>query len=147
MDERIVLVVCYAEDRLFRDDTGIYYNEFMDILARHDTLLLVYTSRKLYDFLNSMDKRLFRMMCKYASEDLKLRTIRLQGARQHTAEKGQYARGSLPAGLIRNPTANRSDPLYSKPIEHTPWAEPVRYFFQRYYDVGSVIQVYREIAD
>src|SRR5215471_2322150 len=124
--EPVVLVLAFAEDRLFRDDTGIYYNEFMDILSRYNTLLLVYTSRKLYDFNNGMDKRLFRMMCEYASEDLKLRTIRLQGARQHMAEKGQHARGSLPAGLIRNPTTNRADRLYLKPIEYTPWADPVR---------------------
>jgi len=146
-NDRIVLVVCYAEDRLFRDDTGMYYNEFMDILRRHNTLLLVYTSRKLYDFSNSLDKRLFRMMCEYASEDLKLRTIRLQGARQHMAEKGQHARGSLPVGLIRNPTGNRHDPLYSKPIEYLPWAEPLRYLFQRYYETGSLIQVFDEVAD
>lgn len=145
-EQCIVLVVCYAEDRLFRDDTGMYYNEFMDILRRHNTLLLVYNSRKLYDFSNSMDKRLFRMMCEYASEDLKLRTIRLQGARQHMAEKGQYARGSLPAGLIRNPTLNRNDPLFSKPIEYAPWAEPIRQLFNRYYETGSIIQTYREVA-
>jgi DNA invertase Pin-like site-specific DNA recombinase len=145
--EPVVLVLAYAEDRLFRDDTGIYYNEFMDILSRYDVRLLVYTSRKLYDFNNGMDKRLFRMMCEYASEDLKLRNIRLQGARQHMAEKGQHARGSLPAGLIRNPTTNRADPLYLKPIEYTPWAEPVRRLFKRYYDTGSLITVFYEIAD
>lgn len=146
-EERIVMVLCYAEDRLFRDDTGMYYNEFMDILRRYETLLMVYTSRKLYDFSNGMDKRLFRIMCEFASEDLKLRTIRLQGARQHMTEKGQYAHGTLPAGLIRHSSTNRLDPLYSKPVEYTPWAEPVRQLFKRYYECGNLTQVFTEVAD
>lgn len=47
---------------------------------------------------------------------------------------------------MRNPTPNRSDPLYSKPIEYTPWAEPIRHLFQRYYETGCIIRLFREIA-
>src|SRR5437588_2643116 len=38
-------IACYQENRLFRDETHIYYNQLIDKLLKHDVVLVVISPR------------------------------------------------------------------------------------------------------
>lgn len=141
------VVMCFLEDRLFRDETALLYNEYIQILKKAGIVTMVFATGKMYNFDNHYDVRAFRDKCEQASDELNEKIIlRLLGAREYLSQKGQYANlGSLPTGFIRNPTTDKTDPLYRKPIEYTPWAEVIRWLFARYYEIGDDYKLFCEI--
>src|SRR5215469_1513352 len=43
-------IVCFQENRLFRDETHIYYNQLIDKMLQHDVILIVLSPRMyIYD--------------------------------------------------------------------------------------------------
>jgi hypothetical protein len=147
-EHRVRVIMPFLENRQFRDETAELYNEYIQIMKKAGVVTMVYASGKIYDFDNPYDVKMYRSRCEAASDELTTIKTRLLGAREYMAEKGQYANlGSLATGFIRNPTTDKADPLYRKPIEYTPWADVVRWLFARYYEIGDDYKLFCEIEN
>jgi DNA invertase Pin-like site-specific DNA recombinase len=97
-------VACFQENRLFRDDTHIYYNQFIDKLLQHDILLIVHSPRLyIYDMRDEHDKGRLREKLEEAAEFIP-RQIKgwLHPARERAAkEYGEWAGlGDINIGYI-----------------------------------------------
>jgi hypothetical protein len=54
-------VICYQESRLFRDETQIYYNQFIQKCKEHDVLVVsVSPYTMIYDFQDEFLTEMFR---------------------------------------------------------------------------------------
>src|SRR5436305_10603515 len=62
-------LVCYQENRLFRDETHIYYNQLIDKMLQHDVVLVVISPRLyVYNMRDEYDKERLREKLKEAAE-------------------------------------------------------------------------------
>ena len=118
-------VICYQESRLFRDETQIYYNQFIDLCKRHNIVVVVvspYTT--IYDFRDDFLTEMFRWKCKESAEFIK-RQIKgwMHPARYRAAwNDGEWAGlGNLPAGYIVD--YNEQSQTYKKLVPYWPHAE------------------------
>ncbi|GHO75350.1 hypothetical protein KSD_31210 [Ktedonobacter sp. SOSP1-85] len=65
-------VICYQESRLFRDETQIYYNQFIDKCKQHDIVVVVISPYlMIYDFRDDFLTEMFRWKCKEAADFIK----------------------------------------------------------------------------
>jgi hypothetical protein len=139
----VKLVLCFQEDRLFRDETGIEYNNYIRILKQYNVYTKCYATGRIYNFEIPWDVKEFRSRCESASDELTTKIkLRMQGAREYMVARGEYATGSMAVGFVR--CEAKTSPYYRKPIPYDPHAEVVRWIFQRYYEVGDLYQFYHE---
>src|SRR6266851_8420283 len=151
--DEIKAVIVFLEDRLFRDETGIQYNTFMQICKQHNCLVI--TPQMTYDFHNPYHIKIFRDKCEKAADYLReYVSLRLHGARERAARRGLYDGRSVPVGFIvdRRPTIivdgrEGQNPTYKKFIPYEPHAKVVRQLFKRFTLLGGrFLELWRELA-
>jgi len=65
-------VICYQENRLFRDETQIYYNQFIEKCKAHDIVVVVISPYlMIYDFRDDFLTEMFRWKCKEPADFIK----------------------------------------------------------------------------
>ena len=142
----IKAVMVFLEDRLFRDETQIQVNVFIDICKQHHCVVI--TPHMTYDFANPFHVKQFRWRCEEAADFLRDYIItRLNGAKNRVSEKGLYDGRPVPFGFIidRRKTIIVSgsevpNPTYNRFIEYPPHAEVVRRIFSLFVKNGSRVR-------
>ncbi len=88
---------------MFRDETQIYYNQFIDKCKQHDIVVVVVSPYLLiYDFRDDLLTEMFRWKCREAAEFIK-RQVKgwMHPARERAARQGQWAGlGDVSIGYI-----------------------------------------------
>lgn len=148
----IKTVLVFLEDRLFRDETGIQYNMFIDVCKRNGVIVI--TPHMTYDFSNPFHVKQFRWKCEEAADFLRDYVIhRLHGAKNRISESGRYAGRSIPVGflvdrqefIVVNDKAV-PNPTYRKFIVYEPHATVVRWLFRRFWELkGRLRTLCREL--
>jgi hypothetical protein len=130
---------CWQENRLFRDETHIYYNQLIDKMLQHDVVLVVISPRLyIYDMRDPYDReRLrekFREAARFIPEHVK---GWLHPARERAAwEDDEWAgMGDPPPGFIVD--FNPKSPTYKHMIPYWPHIEKVREYFELYREMGG----------
>ena len=103
LTDQIKAVACQAEDRLFRDQTQIQVNIFIDACRKHQVLVL--TPNMLYDFahptMGNFHIKQFRYRCEVAADYI---TTVVNGtmyaARQRLHMEGRWSGGITPLGYM-----------------------------------------------
>jgi hypothetical protein len=136
-------VICFQENRLFRDETQIYYNQFIDKCKEHDVLVVVISPYlMIYDFRDDFLTEMFRWKCKESADFIK-RHIKgwMLPARIRAAwHDGEWAGlGQLAPGLIVD--YNPESPTYKKLIPYWPHAEKKRDLYQLFVELGCDISL------
>ena len=139
----IKAVMVYQEDRLFRDETGIQYNVFIDICKRNSVLVI--TPLYIYDFNNDRYAiRLFRDKMQQAADFFTDYSKRLCDLRQRVSERGGYDGRGIAVGYTVD--RNRNSPTFKKYLIYEPHAEVVRWLFRRYRELcGNLHALCREL--
>jgi len=149
-DEIKAVIVTY-EDRLFRDETQIQVNVFIDICKRHHTLVI--TPFRRYDFQDPLDTQMFRMRCEQAAAFLHDYVERLHDYKKKVSERGEYDGRSIAIGYIvdrrKKITVDgreEENPTYKRYIPYEPHAKVIRWIFRRYRELsGNLPALCREI--
>ncbi len=132
-------IICFQENRLFRDETQIYYNQFIDKCLQHNIHVVVISPRLIiYDLRDDLLKEMLRAKLKEAAEFIQ-RQIKgwLHPARERAAwVYGEWAGlGSLPPGFIVD--YDEDSPTYKKPIPYWPHIEKNREMFELFIELGG----------
>lgn len=132
-------VVCYQESRLFRDETAIYYNQFIQKCLEHDIVVVVISPYvMIYDFRDEFLKEMFRYKCKEAAEFIP-RHVKgwLHPARLRAALRGEWAGlGDVPVGLIVD--TDPTSPTYKRHRPYHQHGDIIRErLFQRFMELGG----------
>jgi len=145
-------VIVFLEDRLFRDETAIQVNVFIELCKEHGVLVL--TPHMTYDFSNVYHVKQFRWKCEAAADFLREYVAqRLHGAKARVSERGDYDGRGISVGFIVDRRErivvdgkDVRNPQYMKFMVYEPHAEVVRWLFQRYFELGGKARLlYREI--
>jgi DNA invertase Pin-like site-specific DNA recombinase len=151
--DEIKAVIVFLEDRLFRDETAIQYNTFIQICKKHQCLVI--TPHMTYDFSNPYHVKIFRDKCEQAADYLREYVmIRLHGARERAARHGLYDGRTIAVGFIvdRKPTIivdgqEAPNPTYKKFIPYEPHAKVIRRLFKRFAMLGGKFyELWRELV-
>lgn len=142
----IKTVLVFLEDRLFRDETGIQYNVFIDVCKRHE--VMVVTPHMTYDFNNPFHVKQFRWRCEEAADYLRdYVKYRLHGAKNRISESGRYAGRAIPVGYIidREETILVEgklvpNPTHRKFLPYLPHVKIVRSLFKRYWELNGTLR-------
>ncbi len=137
-------IICFQENRLFRDETQIYYNQFIDKCLQHNILVVVISPRLIiYDLRDEVLKEMLRAKLKEAAEYIP-RHIKgwLHPARERAAwEYGEWAgMGSLPPGFIVD--YDPKSETYKKPVPYWPHVEKSKEMFQLFMELGGDISLF-----
>src|SRR5712672_2335072 len=96
-------VICFQESRLFRDETQIYYNQFIKKCKDHDIVVAVVSPYLIiYDFQDEFLTEMFRWKCKEAGEFIR-RQVKgwMLPARTRAAKQGMWAGlGDISIGYV-----------------------------------------------
>ena len=136
-------VICWQENRLFRDETQIYYNQFIQKCLEHDIVVVVVSPYlMIYDFRDDLLTEIFRWKCKEAADFIK-RHIKgwMLPARDRAAwHDGEWAgMGQLPTGFIVD--YDKDSPTYKKLIPYWPHAEIKREYYLLFVELGCNISL------
>ncbi len=142
-------VICYQESRLFRDDTQIYYNQFIQKCKGHDVLVVAVSPyTMIYDFTDEFLTEMFRWKCKEAGEFIK-RQIKgwMHPAKERAARQGYWAgMGDVSIGYIVD--KEQKSPTFNRFVIYEPHATIVRYLFRRFMELcGDMTKFFRELVD
>jgi hypothetical protein len=137
-------VICFQENRLFRDETQIYYNQFIDKCLQHNIHVVVISPRLLiYDLRDELHKEMLRAKLKEAAEFIP-RQIKgwLHPARERAAwVYGEWAGlGNLPPGFIVD--YDQKSPSYKMAIPYWPHIEKTKEKFQLFMELGGDISLF-----
>ncbi len=137
-------IICYQENRLFRDETQIYYNQFIDKCLQHNIHVVVISPRLIiYDLRDDVLKEMLRTKLKEAAEFIP-RHIKgwLHPARERAAwVYGEWAgMGNLPPGFIVD--YDPHSPTYKMVIPYWPHIEKTREKFQLFMELGGDISLF-----
>ncbi len=137
-------IACFQENRLFRDETHIYYNQLIDKMLQHNVLLIALSPRMyIYDVRDEHDKERLRDKLKEAADFIP-RQIKgwLLPARERAAQEyGEWAGlGDINIGYIVD--YDEDSPTYRKRIPYHPHADIVkREIFEAFAEVGGEISL------
>lgn len=142
-------VICYQESRLFRDETQIYYNQFIQKCKEHDVLVVsVSPYTMIYDFKDEFLTEMFRWKCKEAGEFIK-RQVKgwMLPARIRAAKQGLWSGlGDVSIGYVVD--ANPQSPTYKHFLVYEPHAVLVVYIFTRFAELaGDLPKFMLELED
>ncbi len=137
-------IVCYQENRLFRDETQIYYNQFIDKCLQHNIHVVAISPRlTIYDLRDDVLKEMLRAKLKEAAEFIP-RHIKgwLHPARERAAwVYGEWAGlGNLPPGFIVD--YDSQSPTYKMAIPYWPHIEKTREKFSLFMELGGDISLF-----
>lgn len=142
-------IICYQESRLFRDDTQIYYNQFIQKCKAHDVLVVAVSPyTMIYDFADEFLTEMFRWKCKEAGEFIKQQ---IKGwmlpARIRAAKHGQWSGlGDVSIGYVVD--IDPKSPTYKRFLVYQPHAEIVVYLFVRFAELaGDLTKLMRELVE
>jgi hypothetical protein len=142
--------ICYQENRLFRDETQIYYNQFIDKCKQHDVVVVVVSPYlMIYDFRDDMLTEMFRWKCKESADFIK-RHIKgwMLPARYRAAwHDGEWAGlGDPPTGFIVD--FDEDSPTHKKLVAYWPHIEKAKEYFQLYMELaGDNSLLYRRLRE
>ncbi len=143
-------VICYQENRLFRDETQIYYNQFIEKCKAHNVVVVVVSPYlMIYDFRDDFLTEMFRWKCKESADFIK-RHIKgwMLPARHRAAwHDGEWAGlGDPPTGFIVD--FDEDSPTYKKLIVYWPHIEVAREYYQLFMELGGDISLlYRRLRE
>ncbi len=143
-------IVCWQENRLFRDDTQIYYNQFSQKCLEHDIVIVVVSPYLIiYDFRDEFMLEMFRWKQKEAADFIK-RHVKgwMLPARFRAAWiDGEWAGlGDPPTGFIVD--FNDDSPTYKKLIPYWPHIEKVDELYQLFMELcGNISLFYRRLRE
>ncbi|HEX7734540.1 MAG TPA: recombinase family protein, partial [Ktedonobacteraceae bacterium] len=142
-------VICYQESRLFRDETQIYYNQFIQKCKEHDVLVVAVSPyTMIYDFSDEFLTEMFRWKCKEAGEFIK-RQIKgwMHPARIRAAKQGYWSGlGDVSIGYVID--INPTSPTYKRFIVYEPHAVLVVYLFTRFAELaGDLSKLMKELEE
>jgi hypothetical protein len=135
--------ICYQESRLFRDETQIYYNQFIDKCKQHDIVVVVISPYlMIYDFRDDFLTEMFRWKCKEAADFIK-RHIKgwMHPAKYRAAwNDGEWAGwGNIPTGFIVD--GDEDSPTYKKLIPYWPHAEKKNELRKLFVELGCDVNL------
>src|SRR5207248_464195 len=142
-------IICYQESRLFRDDTQIYYNQFIQKCKAHDVLVVAVSPyTMIYDFADEFLTEMFRWKCKEAGEFIK-RQVKgwMLPARFRAARQGCWSGlGDVSIGYVVD--IDPKSPTYKRFIVYEPHAVIVVYLFFRFAELaGDLSKLMRELEE
>ena len=134
---------------MFRDDTQIYYNQFIQKCKAHDVLVVAVSPYvMIYDFADEFLTEMFRWKCKEAGEFIK-RQIKgwMLPARIRAAKHGQWSGlGDVSIGYVVD--IDPKSPTYKRFLVYQPHAEIVVYLFVRFAELaGDLTKLMRELVE
>ena len=139
-------VICWQENRLFRDETQIYYNQFIQKCLEHDILVVVISPHlMIYDFRDDFYQEMFRWKQKESDDFIKrhVKGWMIPAKFRAAWYKGEYAGwGDLPTGFIVDYDVD--SPTYKKPIRYWPHIEKVYEHFALFVELGCDISLLYE---
>src|SRR2546429_8379640 len=131
-------VICYQESRLFRDETQIYYNQFIDKCKQHDIVVVVISPYlMIYDFKDDFYTEMFRWKCKESADFIKRHVKGWMLPARHRAAwiDGEWAGlGDVPVGFLVD--YDEDSPTYKKFIPYWPHAEKKREIRELFVELG-----------
>lgn len=141
-------VVCFQESRLFRDETEIYYNQFIKKCKDHDIVVVVVSPfLMIYDFQDEFLTEMFRWKCKEAGQFIK-RQIRgwMLPARQRAARQGMWTGlGDISIGYVVD--IDPKSLTYKRFVVYEPHAKIIHYLFIRFVELaGNLTAFIRELT-
>src|SRR6266567_1535809 len=141
---QIKAVLAAKVDRLFRDETALEYNTFIQVCKKHNCLVIIppYT---IYNFANKRDVKEFRYQCEKAADFLDDYVERLKALKERAVLKGLYGGGYIPIGATidrRKTITNENgvvlpNPNWKKYIRYEPHAEVIDWCLERFYETRS----------
>lgn len=142
-------IICWQESRLFRDETQIYYNQFIQKCKAHDIVVVVVSPfLMIYDFQDEFLTEMFRWKCKEAGEFIR-RQVKgwMLPARERAAKQGNWSGlGDVSIGYVVD--IDPKSPTYKKFIVYPPHAVLVIYLFKRFAELaGDLTKLMRELAE
>ncbi len=143
-------IVCFQENRLFRDETHIYYNQLIEKMLLHDVVLIALSPRMyIYDMRDEHDKERLRDKLEEAAEFIPKHVKGwLLPARERAAQEyGEWAGiGDINIGYIVD--YDEDSPTYKKRIPYAPHAEVVKQeLFEAFSELGGEISLlYQRVA-
>lgn len=125
------------EGRLFRDETMIGPDTFIDACKTHDVIVVTDVYR--YDFRNNpFASDQFRMQCQIAARFITDHVGMMNRMRDRVAKRGQYFGGGIGIGYILDKE--------NRPIPYEPHAKIIKWIFKQYRQLnGNVTQLAREL--
>src|SRR5437868_2541231 len=137
-------IACWQENRPFRDETHIYYNQLIDKMLQHNIVMVVLSPRLyIYDMRDPFDKERLREKFKEAAEFIPKHVKGwLHPARERAAwVYGEWAGlGNLPPGFIVD--YDPHSPTYKMAIPYWPHIEKTREKFQLFMELGGDISLF-----
>jgi hypothetical protein len=135
---------CWQENRPFRDETHIYYNQLIEKMLLHDVVLVVLSPRLyIYDMRDPFDKERLRDKFKEAANYI---PVHIKGwlhpAKERAAwEDDEWAgMGDLPPGFIVDYDPHSE--TYKHAIPYMPHIEKVNEHFELYRELGGEISLF-----
>ncbi len=137
-------IACWQENRPFRDETHIYYNQLIDKMKQHNVVMVVLSPRLyIYDMRDPFDEERLREKFKEAAEFIP-KHIKgwLHPAKERAAwEDDEWAgMGDLPPGFICD--YDPHSPTYKHAIPYLPHLEKVREHFELYMELAGEISLF-----
>jgi hypothetical protein len=145
-ENKIRLVACQDEDRLFRDITQIQVNIFVEACRVARVLLL--TPTMLYDFAHPLlgvhHARQFRFKCEMAAEYINTFVLgKLHRAKRYLVSQGLWVGTRVPPGYMvdmRQTLPNgSSNPKYRRFVPFEPYAQVVQQYFEIFVAKGGCL--------
>jgi len=135
---------CWQENRPFRDETHIYYNQLIEKMKKHNVVLVVLSPRLyIYDMRDPFDEERLRDKFKEAANYI---PVHIKGwlhpARERAAwEDDEWAgMGDLPPGFICD--YDPLSPTYKHAIPYWPHIEKVKEHFELYMELAGEISLF-----
>jgi DNA invertase Pin-like site-specific DNA recombinase len=124
VDNQIGTVLVQDESRLFRDQTMIQPNIFIDACKTNQvTVIADGITYQFHDPISgSMHARIFRFKAEAAADFLQSQIMKMQGARTRNLKQGMWVGGRVPLGYIVGPDARY--------VAFEPIAEVIRQWFK-----------------
>ena len=137
-------IACWQENRAFRDETHIYYNQLIDKMLQRNVVFVVISPRLyIYDMRDPFDMERLREKFKEAAEFIP-KHIKgwLHPARERAAwVYGEWAGlGSLPPGFIVD--YDKDSPTFKMPVPYWPHIEKNREMFELFMQLGGDISLF-----
>lgn len=146
----IKAVLISKEDRLFRDETALEYNTFIQVCKKHNCIVIV-PPLTIYNFANKRDVKEFRYQCEKAADFLDDYVGRLIELRERAILKGLYGGGYIPIGttIDRRRTIEKNgeivpNPNWKKFIRYEPHAKILDWCLEQFYQIHSLNSIVRK---
>lgn len=134
-------LVIIHEDRLFRDEFHTVDTTFIELLAKHDVLLFVRTDHRRYDCTKHSDRNSLIEKMIASRNYLDDHVLgRMNGSQEAKALQGLFVGTNLGMGFVTKGKKKEQVILI-----YEPWAEKVRWMFNRFKELDDVYKLGHEI--